>query len=463
MTVVDSRGPDPGQSPNGSSAVEDVDWEAAERSAVAQGTLVAAGADGPSAPIGSTMSSVGSGAESAVVDLGAGRGPSWLDAWLDANAHRVVAWRRHIHAYPELSRAEHETTAFLAERLTRAGLRPRMLPVGTGLVCDIGEARPGQRTVALRADIDALPLSETTGLPYASTVDGVAHACGHDAHTTVALGAALALAAAPSLPGRVRMVFQPAEEVMPGGALDVLAAGALDDVDRIFGLHCDPRLLVGQVGTRVGAITSAADLLELRLTSPGGHTSRPHLTADLVHALGTVITGLPTLLSRRVDPRTGTVLTWGAVHAGEAPNAIPQDGVLTGTLRTGDRDTWAKLEPLVHELVHNLLSPLGVGFDLQHRRGVPPVVNDAESTELLRAGIAAGVGEDALASTSQSSGGEDFGWYLEHVPGSFARLGVHSGVGRVKDLHQPTFALDERALFVGIRAMVNTALISLGR
>lgn len=460
MTVVDSRGSEPGQSRNGGYAVEEADWDPAERSAVTRGALVAAGVDGLSAPIGSTMSSV----ESAVADLGAGRGPSWLDVWLEDNARRVVAWRRHIHAYPELSRAEHETTAFLAERLTRAGLRPRILPVGTGLVCDIGgETRPGQRTVALRADIDALPLTEATGLPYASTVDGVAHACGHDAHTTVVLGAALALAVAPNLPGRVRVIFQPAEEVMPGGALDVLAAGALDGVDRIFGLHCDPRLLVGQVGTRVGAITSASDLLELRLSSPGGHTSRPHLTADLVHALGTVITGLPTLLSRRVDPRTGTVLTWGAVHAGEAPNAIPQDGVLTGTLRTGDRDTWAKLEPLVHELVHSLLAPLGVGFDLQHRRGVPPVVNEAESTEVFRAGIGAGLGEDALASTPQSSGGEDFGWYLEHVPGSFARLGVHSGVGRVKDLHQPTFALDERALFVGIRAMVNTALTSLQR
>ncbi|KAA5833757.1 M20 family metallopeptidase [Saccharopolyspora hirsuta] len=397
----------------------------------------------------------------AVADLGAGRGPSWLDSWLGENAQRVVAWRRHIHAYPELSRAEHETTAFLADRLTRAGLKPQVLPVGTGLICDIGEERAGARTVALRADIDALPLTEATGLPYSSTVDGVAHACGHDAHTTVALGAALALAAAPELPGRVRLIFQPAEEVMPGGALDVLAAGGLDGVDRIFGLHCDPRLPVGQIGTRVGAITSAADLLELRLTSPGGHTSRPHLTADLVHALGTVITGLPTLLSRRVDPRSGTVLTWGAVRAGEAPNAIPQDGVLTGTLRTGDRDTWAKLEPLVHELVHSLLSPLGVGFDLQHRRGVPPVVNDEESTELFRSGIEAALGGEALASTPQSSGGEDFGWYLEHVPGSFARLGVHSGAGRVKDLHQPTFALDERALLVGVRAMVHTVLRAL--
>jgi amidohydrolase len=215
------------------------------------------------------------------------------------------------------------------------------------------------------------------------------------------------------------------------------------------------------VGTRIGPITSATDLLELRLTSPGGHTSRPHLTGDLVHALGTVITGLPTLLSRRIDPRTGTVLVWGAVHAGEAPNAIPQNGVLRGTIRTGDRETWAELEPLLRELVSSLLSPLGVGFDLQHRRGVPPVVNDAASTRVLRTGVQAALGEQALVGTPQSSGGEDFGWYLEQVPGSFARLGVWPGEGRTKDLHQPTFDLDERALLVGVRVMVHAALSAL--
>jgi amidohydrolase len=439
VTVLDSRGPD-----RGPSRFTD---------GVAEGEV-----DGLGADRASTMSTV----ESAVADLGADRGPSWLDAWLAGNARRVLAWRRHIHAHPELSRVEHATTEFLVDQLTHVGLRPRVLPSGTGLICDIG---PGThqpvRTVALRADIDALPLTETTGLPFASTVEGVAHACGHDAHTTILLGTAMALATAPHLPGRVRLVFQPAEEAMPGGALDVLAAGGLDGVGRIFGLHCDPRLPVGQVGTRVGPITSASDLVELRLSSPGGHTSRPHLTADLVHALGTVITGLPTLLSRRVDPRTGTVLTWGTVRAGEAPNAIPQEGVLSGTLRTGDRETWAELEPLVGELVQGLLAPLGVGYDLRHRRGVPPVVNDAESTRLLRAGVEAAMGEQAMADTVQSSGGEDFGWYLEQVPGSFGRLGVWSGEGRTKDLHQSTFDLDERALLVGIRVMVHAALSAL--
>jgi amidohydrolase len=393
-----------------------------------------------------------------VADLGAGRGPAWLDEWLTSGAADVVAWRRHIHAHPEVSRQEHDTTELIAGVLRSVGLHPTVLPGGTGLICDIGT---GERCVALRADIDALPLTENTGLPYSSTNEGACHACGHDAHTAVLLGAALALASAPELPGRVRLIFQPAEEAMPGGALDVIAAGALEGVERIFGLHCDPRLEVGRVGTRVGAITSAADMLELRLTSPGGHTSRPHLTADLVHALGTVITGLPALLNRRVDPRSGTVLTWGAVHAGQAANAVPQDGLLRGTLRTGDHHVWNELEPLVKDLVQSLLWPTGVGFELEHRRGVPPVVNDAESTAVLRAGIEAALGEDALAGTEQSSGGEDFGWYLEHVSGSFARLGVWSGEGRQYDLHQPTFILDERALLVGVRVMVHAALTAL--
>ncbi|MBA2470878.1 MAG: amidohydrolase [Pseudonocardiales bacterium] len=396
----------------------------------------------------------------APLDIGAGRGPSWLDDWLSSHGADLVAWRRHLHANPELAYQEHSTTALIAGYLSSAGLAPTLLPGGTGLVCDVGA---GSRCVALRADIDALPVSEATGLPFASTVDGRMHACGHDAHTAILIGAGLALASAPALPGRIRMIFQPAEEVMPGGALNVVAAAGLSSVDRIFALHCDPRLAVGHVGTRIGPITSASDLLELRLSSPGGHTARPHLTADLVHALGTVVIGLPSLLSRRVDPRSGTLLVWGAVQAGEAANIVPQEGLLRGVLRTGDRRVWADLEPLVRELVTALLAPTGVGFDLRHVRGVPPVVNEAVSTELLRDGVASALGGEAVAATEQSSGGEDFGWYLEHVPGSMGRLGVWSGEGAHRDLHQPTFDLDERALPLGVRVMVHTALAALAR
>ncbi|MFD8246318.1 M20 family metallopeptidase [Nocardia sp. NPDC059691] len=377
-----------------------------------------------------------------------------MESWLADHTVDLIQWRRHIHANPELSRTEFGTTEFVSAWLTKAGLTPQVLPGGTGLICDLGPDGP---RVGLRADMDALPLQEFTGLPFASTVPGVSHACGHDAHTTILLGTALALAEVPELPVGVRLVFQPAEEVMPGGAIDVVAAGAMTGVERIFALHCDPRLEVGRIGIRVGAITSAADTIELVLDSPGGHTSRPHLTSDLVYAIGSVITGLPGLLSRRIDPRTSTVMVWGAVSAGKAPNAIPQTGMLTGTIRTGDHATWSLLEPMVREIVDGLLAPTGVRYQLNYRRGVPPVVNDEHSTRIFEDAIRA-LGPDALADTPQSGGGEDFSWYLEEVPGAMARLGVWSGEGEQLDLHQPTFDIDERALAVGVRVLSNLAL-----
>ncbi|WP_068144372.1 M20 family metallopeptidase [Rhodococcoides corynebacterioides] len=376
------------------------------------------------------------------------------DAWIDAHGADLVAWRRRIHAHPELARQEFATTALVVDTLRAVGLSPTVMPGGTGVVCDIGPAGP---RIALRADMDALPLTEFTGAEYSSTVPGVSHACGHDAHTTVLLATGVVLASLPSLPHGVRLIFQPAEEVMPGGALDLVAAGVLDGVAQIHALHCDPRLEVGKVGIRVGAITSAADTVELRLHSAGGHTSRPHLTSDLVYALGSVVTALPGLLSRRVDPRTSTVMVWGAVVAGQAPNAIPQTGMLTGTVRTGDHQTWELLEPLVQEIVAGVLAPTGVKFEVDYRRGVPPVVNDEHATRRFEAAIRT-IGPDALADTAQSGGGEDFSWYLEHVPGAMARLGVWSGHGPQLDIHQPTFDLDERALAVGVRVMTALAL-----
>lgn len=241
----------------------------------------------------------------------------------------------------------------------------------------------------------------------------------------------------------------------------MVADGASEGVERIFALHCDPRLEVGRLGTRIGPITSACDVVEVRLTSPGGHTARPHLTGDLVSALGQLITQLPLLLTRQVDPRSGTVLVWGAVQSGEAANAIPQFGVLRGTLRTADHATWEELEGKFRELVAAVLAPLGVGYELEHIRGVPPVVNEAVSSDLLREAAVATCGVEAAADTEQSSGGEDFAWYLENVPGAMARLGVWSGVGPMRDIHQPTFDLDERALPVGVRVLVHSALSAL--
>jgi len=381
------------------------------------------------------------------VDLGA-----ITDRWLAEHYDEMVAWRRHIHAHPELGRQEFATTEFVARHLAEAGLNPKVLPGGTGLTCDFGP-EDGPR-VALRADMDALPMADRTGAPYASTVPNVAHACGHDAHTAVLLGTAKVLASATELPVGVRLIFQAAEELMPGGAIDAVAAGALNGVTRIFALHCDPRLRVGRVATKPGPITSAADSIEITLHSPGGHTSRPHLTGDLVYGLGTLITGLPGVLSRRIDPRHNTVMVWGAVNAGVAANAIPQIGTLAGTIRTASRDTWLTLEAIVDETVTALLAPLNIEHSLNYRRGVPPVVNEDVSTRMLTHAIEA-VGPDVLANTHQSGGGEDFSWYLEEIPGAMGRLGVWSGQGPQLDLHQPTFDLDERALGVGVRTMVN--------
>ncbi len=378
--------------------------------------------------------------------------PETAEAWLAAHHDDLVEWRRHLHCYPELGRQEYATTQFVADRLASAGLNPKVLPLGTGLTCDIGPE--DQPRIALRADIDGLPMAERTGAPYSSTVPNVAHACGHDAHTAILLGTALALASAPQLPVGVRLIFQAAEELMPGGAIDAVAAGALNGVSRIFALHCDPRLAVGRVAVKAGPITSAADRMEIVLHSPGGHTSRPHLTADLVYGLGALIVGVPGVLSRRIDPRKATVLVWGAVNAGVAANAIPQLGVLAGTVRTASRETWQALEGVIDETVTALLAPLGIEHTLEYHRGVPPVVNEEISTRILTHAIEA-AGPEALADTRQSGGGEDFSWYLEEIPGAMARLGVWPGYGPQLDLHQPTFDIDERALAIGVRVMVN--------
>ena len=371
----------------------------------------------------------------------------------------LVALRRELHRHPELGRQERRTTALLVEMLSAAGLAPKVLAGGTGVVCDVGSGGP---VVALRADIDALPLQDEKDVPYRSTVDGVCHACGHDVHTAVVLGAGLELARQ-DLPGRVRLLFQPAEEQMPGGALDILAEGHLDGVQAIFGLHCDPSLEVGRVGLKAGAITAAADLVEITLTGPGGHTSRPHNTVDLVHALASVATGLPESLSRLVDPRAGLCLVWGRIDAGKAHNAIPREGLLSGTLRVLDKAAWHQAPELVERVVSGLVAPLGARASIRYERGVPPVVNDPSATTLFGAAVRTALGEAALVPTTQSLGGEDFAWYLERVPGAMARLGVRPpGTERPLDLHQPLFDVDESAIDLGVRVLVGAALAALG-
>jgi len=389
--------------------------------------------------------------------------PEDLAARVKGHVDELVAFRRDLHAHPELSWAEVRTTRVLRERLVAAGLTPRVLPGGTGLVCDIGTA---PRAIGLRADIDALPIVDQKDVDYSSTVPGVCHACGHDLHATAVLGAGLVLADLEregALPGRVRLVLQPAEESSRSGALAMLDAGATKDMERIFALHCDPRTTVGQVGLRAGAITGSADHLLVRLSGPGGHTARPHLTADLVYALGRLVTELPAALSRRVDPRASLSLVWGRVTAGRAANAIPQTGEAEGTVRCLDAGAWHDSPAMVEQLVHAIVAPYGVQAEVTYARNVPPVENEQTSVDLLAAAVRAVEGADALVSTQQSLGGEDFAWYLRSVPGALARLGVcPPGVADADrlDLHQGLFDADERAISVGVRVLVAAAYLS---
>ncbi|MFQ3559348.1 M20 family metallopeptidase [Streptomyces gramineus] len=392
-----------------------------------------------------------------------------LPGVLSAELHaELVAFRRDLHMHPELGNQEFRTTAAIKERLERAGLRPRVLAMGTGLVCDIGPEADGLPVLALRADIDALPIPDMkTECAYRSTVPDRAHACGHDVHTAVVLGAGLVLAELHErglLPRPVRLLFQPAEEVLPGGAADAIEAGVLDGVGRIIAVHCDPRVDAGRIGLRTGAITSACDRIEVALDGPGGHTARPHLTTDMVTAAARVAVDVPALIARRVDSRSGLAVTWGRIESGHAPNVIPQHAELSGTVRCLDLAAWRQAPDVVHAAIDEVATLHRAKSEINYVRGVPPVVNDAVVTELLRDAMTARRGTDSIETTEQSLGGEDFSWYLERVPGALARLGVRTpGERTVRDLHQGDFDADEHAITVGVELFTAAALIDATR
>ncbi len=384
-----------------------------------------------------------------------------LDPYVRPLLDELVRMRRDIHAHPELAREERRTTSVVMQALIEAGLDPQPL-MGTGLTCDVTPPA-WSHTLGLRADMDALPLAEETNLEFASTVPGVSHACGHDMHTAIVAGAGMVLARLARegrLESRVRLVFQPAEEIMPGGALDVISGGRLTGVDRMLAVHCDPHLDAGNIGTRAGPITSASDHVTITVSGHGGHTSRPHLTQDVVYILGDLATRVPAILSRRLDPRSGVSLVWGSVHAGQAPNAIPAQGCLSGTLRCLDLETWTRAGAILREVVESVATGYRAKVELEHEQGVPPTVNDPASVALQDAAIVAALGPFASVPTEQSMGGEDFAWYLKSIPGALARLGTRTPGGKTYDLHRADYIPDERAIDVGVRFLVMSALLS---
>jgi amidohydrolase len=375
---------------------------------------------------------------------------------------RLIAIRRDIHAHPEIGHHEHRTTALIVDQLERAGLVVKVLPVGTGAYCDVlpGGFDDSSGLVGLRADIDALPIPDGKNVDYASRNPGVCHACGHDVHTAILIGVGIVLSRLRDLDlltRGVRLIFQPAEETSPGGALDAIEGGVLHDLTEIYALHCDPRTDVGKLALKVGPITSAVDQVNITLSGIGGHTSRPQLTQDVIGALGALATMTQLLLSRRIDPRSGVSLMWGSMHSGSVANAIPRSGEIVGTLRALDASGWQLAKQLIPELAADIVRPFGVEVDVAVTDGVPPAVNHAVGVRRLTRATEEMLGPDAEAVTEQSLGGEDFSWMLQRVPGALARLGVRTPGKICPDIHQPTFVVDEACIPVGLKVLTEVA------
>jgi amidohydrolase len=371
----------------------------------------------------------------------------------------LVAWRRHLHARPELAYQEHATAAFVRERLEFLGLHPSPpLAGGTGLTCLIAGDADGP-TVALRADMDALPIQEATGADYASTVPGVAHLCGHDAHTTMLLGAAALLARRRPERGHVKLLFQPAEEG-GAGAARMIEDGALEapTVSAIFGLHVDPNQSVGALSATPGPATAASDGLDIEVIGEGGHAARPHQAIDAIAVAAQVVVAIQQLVSRHTDPLQPLVITLGKIEGGFARNVIAPSVRLEGTVRSFDPALRERLPSLLERTVAGVTQAFGARHELTYRLGYPSLRNDAALIPTLSDVVGKLLGEDRLAAGGPSMGGEDFAYYAERVPGLMARLGVRNEArGLVHPLHHPRFDLDEDALPLGAAVLAGFA------
>lgn len=369
-------------------------------------------------------------------------------------AARVVELRRTIHRHPELGFEERETAALIERELDSLGIEHRRA-AGTGIVGRIEGGLPG-RTVALRADMDALPILERSGEAFASVVDGKMHACGHDAHTAMLLGAARVLKESNAgLAGRIVLLFQPAEEG-PGGALPMIEAGALDDppVDAIAMLHVDSRLEVGTIGVTPGAVNASADEFYITVSGTGGHGGYPHISVDAIPASAAIVLALQNVVARETDPLASAVLTVGTIAGGYRNNVIADEVKLSGTLRAHDPAVRAELEARLHRIVAGVATAYGTRAEVRIVHGYPPVRNSAELaaqfSQYLRAHSSLNV--EAPPATM---GAEDFAYFAERVPGLLMRLGVRSeAAGATHPIHSALFRLDERALALGVKALV---------
>ena len=366
-------------------------------------------------------------------------------------APRLIEIRRHIHSHPELSGQEYQTAAYVAGVLSSCGLHVQESIGRTGVIGELKGQNIDNRLLAVRTDMDALPIVERTGLDYASRLPGIMHACGHDVHTTVGLGTAMVLSQLGEVfPGNLRFLFQPAEEIAQGAAW-MVADGAMDKVSAIMSLHVFPSIPAGSIGIRYGALTAAADDLEIIITGESGHGARPHEAIDAIWIAAQVITTLQQAISRTQNPLRPVVLTVGKIEGGRAPNVIADSVRLVGTVRSLHPETHANLPQWIEEIVANICKTYGAGYQVNYHRGVPSVQNDSTLTQLVESAAKEAWGCDRVQILLEPSlGAEDFSMYLQHVPGTMFRLGVGYADKKNYPLHHPQFEVNESAIVTGV-------------
>ena len=377
----------------------------------------------------------------------------------DADVRTLLSLRRTLHHHPELSNHEHRTAERLVATLEALGLPDIRRVAGTGVVARVPGSDRHAPCIALRGDIDALPIQEQTGLPFASSVPGVMHACGHDVHASWTIGAAMSLLREPAM-GDVLLVLQPAEEI-GAGATAILDSGALDGVAAIFGGHVDRRFVVGEVIAEPGPLAASADSFTITLHGRGAHGARPHEAADPIVAAAAVITALQTIVARRIDPARPAVCSVGSIHAGVASNVIPETATLTGTLRAMDAATRARLVSEVTRIAVDTALAHEVRADVDIEHGTPPIVNPAREAAWAREAAGRALGPDAVVPFGITNmGGEDFAFYLERIPGCFLRFGARLPMEEPIAAHSPRFDVAEGAVLVGAAVLAECARVA---
>jgi amidohydrolase len=374
----------------------------------------------------------------------------------------VVTLRRTIHANPELAFEENETSALVASTLEKYGVEVRRGVAKTGVIGTIKGKNKG-KVVALRGDMDALPILEATGLPFASKNTGKMHACGHDAHTSIGLGAAMILSELKDeLNGEVRFLFQPSEERVPGGAPFMIEDGALDGVDEIYGLHVIAQNDAGTVGFFPGEMMASADELYFTIKGKSGHGARPQYAIDPIVTAAQVIMALQTLVSRNLDPFSQGVITIGSIHGGFAPNIIPEEVKLVGTVRAMTKEWRDYAHKRIVEIVEGICAANGATCDILIDKGYPVLSNHPEQTMFADEAARELFGSDRVFKAERLMGAEDFAYYLEKVPGTFYRLGIRNEkMGITADIHNDHFTIDEEALRTGIAMQAYLAVKAL--